>query len=238
MQPPVPDQSTLLATGRFDSLPKEGQAETAEATAIRRTRLRVVFEMFSNEAGQMDDACFERLIRALLACRDTRAPSHSSVRTAMAAVRAACAELLGRDPIPLEVADFVTIVEARALRAAPGELRLGLLGLPGRVRRTAAWTTMVGTGVPGFMARRALAVTGGGQRAALEYIRDVCMHACIFACVPFFLHVHACMCMHACAGACVRARACTHGCMHACALHVYSCVSEHRSAGRVLAVRQ
>jgi hypothetical protein len=104
----------------------------------------------------------------------------------------------------MSCADFVTIVEGKALRAAPGELRLGLLGMPSRVSTAISWRSrfvsarsvfiscsawgsvfgfvdatldfshrkLVRTGIPQFMAARALAVTGGSFRDALKFVHD------------------------------------------------------------------
>ena len=105
----------------------------------------------------------------------------------------------------MSCADFVTIVEGKALRAAPGELRLGLLGMPSRVSTAMSWRSrfvsarsvftpcsastsvvfalvdatlgfshrkLVRTGIPQFMAARALAVTGGSFRDALKFVHD------------------------------------------------------------------
>jgi hypothetical protein len=110
-------------------------------------------------------------------------------------VRDECGRLLGRSALPMSCADFVTIVEGKALRAAPGELRLGLLGMPGRVFSAMSWRSrfvlsrirfgfgsyapigvshrkLVRTGIPEFMAARALAMTGGSFHAALTFVHD------------------------------------------------------------------
>ena len=77
---------------------------------------------------------------------------------AVDAVRDECGRLLGRSPFfPMSRVDFVAIVEGRALRAAPGELRLGLLGMPGRVATARSWMSrLVGFSLPWPMPQRAV----------------------------------------------------------------------------------